>query len=66
MRCVLQAPRLQLLAEHAAEQKAVLGIEIVVGNEDRMALESVAEGFRLAVVIPFFQKTIGHRVVVDG
>ena len=60
MRCVLQASRLQLLAQHAAEQKAVLGIEIVVGDEDRMAVESVAECFRLAVVIPFFQKTIKH------
>jgi hypothetical protein len=26
------------MAEHAAEQKAVFGIEIVLGDEDRMAV----------------------------
>src|SRR5262249_55220645 len=66
MRRVLQAARLQLLSKHATEQKAVFRIGIVVGDEDRMTLKSVAEPSALAVVLPSSEKPVRHRVVVDG
>ncbi len=65
MRRELQAARLQPFAEHAGEQQAVFEIDVVLRNENGMALETVAERFRLAVVVPLFQKLVRHRVVMD-
>src|SRR5204863_8719303 len=40
-------------------------VGVVIRDEDGMALEPVAVGALLALVHPFLQKRIRHRIVVD-
>src|SRR4029077_16950955 len=38
---------------------------VVVGDENGMAMEAVAEGVLLALELPFFQKPVGHGIMMD-
>ena len=66
MRRVLQAARLQLLAQKFAEQQAAGAVGIIVGDEKRIAGIVVVVMLLLALVLPGLQQIVRHRIVVDG
>src|SRR3977135_3708241 len=62
---VLHPAHLNLLPEPPAEGRAAAEVAIAVGNEERMTVEPVAIGALLALVFPFLQKPVRHRIGVD-
>ncbi len=65
MRGVLQPSGLQLIAEKLAEEKTALAIAVVVGDEDGVTFEPVAEAVLLSFVITLLLEKVRHRVMVD-
>ena len=62
---VLQFAFSQLIAEQSGKQQTAGTVAVVVGDENGMAMEAVAEGVLLALELPFFQKPVGHGIVMD-
>ena len=62
---VLQFALSQLIAEQSGKQQTAGTVAVVVGDENGMAMEAVAEAVLLALELPFFQKPVGHGIVMD-
>src|SRR3954453_19592497 len=65
MRSVLQAAGLQLLAHQLAKQKAATDGGIIVGDEDGMTFEAIAEIVVSTLVLPALEKRVRHRIMVN-
>ena len=65
MRSVLQAAGLQLLAHQLAKQKAATDVGIIVGDENGMAFEAIAEIVVRALVLPALEKRVRHQIMVN-
>ena len=62
---VFQSALSQLAAEQLGKQQTAGTVAIVIGDENGMALEAVAEVALLALELPFFQKLVGYGIVMD-
>ena len=62
---VLQSAFSQLGAEQPGKQQTAGTVAVVVGDENGMAMEAVAEAVLLALELPFFQELVGHEIVMD-
>ena len=65
VRRVLQSALLQLAAEHSRKQQTAGKVAVVVGDENGMAAEAVAEAALHALEFPFFQELVGDGIVMD-
>src|SRR6187431_1311562 len=62
---VFQPALSQLAAEQLGKQQTAGTVAVVIGDENGMALEAVAEVALLALELPFLQKLVGYRIVMD-
>src|SRR5262245_62122740 len=62
---VLQSALSQLTAEHSGKQQTAGTVTAVIGDENGMALEAVAEAALFAFELPFLQELVGNRIVMD-
>ena len=62
---VLQSALAQMTAEQPGKQQAAGTVAVVLGDENGMAAEAVAEVAFLALEVPFFQELAGDGIVMD-
>ena len=66
MRRVMEAAGFQFFTQEVTEREAAFEVGVLLGYEDRIALEAIAKWPLLPLVFPGLKKIIRHRIVMDG